>query len=372
MRTERLRTVSIVLPALLALALLVGAPGASACQFPDLVLTPPGGSGAPVHPGDPVGFSASNVDPPTGGQPGGTFTVHVAGHDFSVTNQGPNPGVQGSFQMPDLGDSSKTVYVTGTTSHEGDTWQTNKTVTLNYEPATPPSGPPPGGGGPGPGGGHGGRGHSGTQNQQGTNGVSNLGGTTSSGTSSSAQANATSSSAASSSAGDAVPATGSSGSGPEQGGASLPVSTSAVARAHQELQRSDAAAAGARHRSKAPEGLRRQLPPRSDSTSVVPGEVAIPGYAVLGLAALIVVAGGTALALRAMRRGGGAAGADGSAGHPWLPPPVQLEMDLRGRLIEAELQEMIAEERARQLLTREPAEPTHRSSGERTPASNTA
>jgi hypothetical protein len=47
-------------------------------------------------------------------------------------------------------------------------------------------------------------------------------------------------------------------------------------------------------------------------------------------------------------------------------------MDLRGRLIEAELQEMIAEERARQLLTREAAEPTHRSSGERTPASSTA
>jgi hypothetical protein len=371
MRRERLRAVSIVLPAVLALALLVGAPEAYACQFPDLVLTPPGGSGAPVHPGDPVGFSASNVDPPTGGQPGGTFTVHVAGHDFSVTNQGPNPGVQGSFQMPNLGGSSKTVYVTGTTSHEGDTWQTNKTVTLNYQPAATPSGASPGGEGPGPGGGHGGGGHSASQNQQPTNGVSNVGGSTSSGTSSSAQANATSSSAARSSAGDAAPATGSSGTGGEQGGASLPVGTSAVAHAHQELQ-PGGAATGAKHRSKASEELRRRLPPPSDSTSAVPGQVAIPGYAVLGLAALIVVAGGTALALRAMRRGGGAAGADGSAAHPWLPPPVQLEMDLRGRLIEAELQEMIAEERARQLLTGEPGAQPPRSSEERTPASSTA
>src|SRR5215211_1503477 len=98
MRLERLRVVVATLP-LAILGLLVGPTGASACQFPDLTLSP-----GTYKPGDSVGFSASNT------LGGASVTIHVGSQDIVQTDPGVgDPGFEGSFKMPNLGDSPMTL-----------------------------------------------------------------------------------------------------------------------------------------------------------------------------------------------------------------------------------------------------------------------
>jgi hypothetical protein len=79
---------------------------------------------------------------------------------------------------------------------------------------------------------------------------------------------------------------------------------------------------------------------------------AIPGIVLVGLSALVVLGVG-AVAIWVLYPRGSAPGSRMAEGGPqWVPPGLGLEARSRDLLIEAELQEMIAEERARRLPRR--------------------
>jgi hypothetical protein len=77
---------------------------------------------------------------------------------------------------------------------------------------------------------------------------------------------------------------------------------------------------------------------------------AVPSTLLVGIA-LIVLAGAAFVMVRLLRRGGATPSGDRApVVPPWIPPDVRREAWARDVLIEAELQELIAEERARELV----------------------
>jgi hypothetical protein len=94
----------------------------------------------------------------------------------------------------------------------------------------------------------------------------------------------------------------------------------------------------------------RQVERRVGTSLTRPDETpALPATVLVGIA-LIVLIGAAFAMVRLLSRGGAAPGADRAPTvPPWIPPDVRREAWARDVLIEAELQELIAEERAREL-----------------------
>ena len=82
------------------LSLLVAAP-ASACAIANLRLDPSAG------PGDTVSYSISGIEP------GASYSFTIAGITVSGTNAGGDNGVSGTFTMPDLGSQPQTLTADG-------------------------------------------------------------------------------------------------------------------------------------------------------------------------------------------------------------------------------------------------------------------
>jgi hypothetical protein len=287
-----------------------GAATASACNDPNLVL---GRSQAGA--GDTVGYSISGTDQ------GASYTLTVDGIRLeSGTDDSLDPGTTGTFTMPDLGNTSRGVGVQLLTAHEGNEWPSTQSILYTVPAAsTTPSGAaaaPP------------------SSQPQTATGPS--------------KAHPRSESRSRGEAGD-----GSAGRAPAVAeGALATVQTGSTSgRALSETadkQAAESVAAGARRHADA--GARRHADTDFRSRPAdVPAGVAIPGYVALALALLLLTGVGVIGVLAVRRRPGGA--------HPaalpadlWTPPPFRAEAAMRGMLIEAELQEMIAEQRAAMLL----------------------
>jgi hypothetical protein len=111
---------------LLALFPLAGS--ASACATASLRLDPSAG------PGDTVSFSISGIEP------GATYTLNLAGHQVaSGTNNAPYNGVSGTFTMPNLGTQPVTVTGFGHTFHAADSDAQDPVSSMAYEPPAPSS-----------------------------------------------------------------------------------------------------------------------------------------------------------------------------------------------------------------------------------------
>ena len=110
----------IVIAAAASLSLVAAA---SACLTADLNVSPSAG------PDDPVSFSISGIEP------GATYNLSVEGQQVaSGVNNTNNNGVSGSFSMPDLGSQAQTVYAYADTFHaaDGDSFRLSKPI--SYEP----------------------------------------------------------------------------------------------------------------------------------------------------------------------------------------------------------------------------------------------
>jgi hypothetical protein len=295
------------------LLLAFGAAVASACNDPHLVL---GRSQAGA--GDTVGYSISGTDQ------GASYTLTVDGISVkSGADDSLDPGTAGTFTMPDLGNTSRDVEVRLLTTHEGIDWPDPKSIlytvpaastTPSGSAAAPPSSQPQTATGPG-------------------------------------KAHPRSESRSRGEAGD-----GGAGRAPAVAeGASATVQTGSSGRAFSETadkQAAESVAAGARRHAadSVAAGARRHAATELRSRSVdVPAGVAIPGYVLLALALVLLMGVGVIGILMARRRPGGGDPAAVPAGL-WTPPPFRAEATMRGMLIEAELQEMIAEQRAAMLL----------------------
>jgi len=122
----RIRVAFGFLIGLLALFPLAGS--ASACATASLRLDPSAG------PGDTVSFSISGIEP------GATYTLNLGGHEVaSGTNNTPYNGVSGTFTMPNLGTQPVTVTGFGHTFHAADSDAQDPVSSMAYEPPAPPS-----------------------------------------------------------------------------------------------------------------------------------------------------------------------------------------------------------------------------------------
>jgi hypothetical protein len=122
----RIRVALGFLIGLLALFPLAGS--ASACATASLRLDPSAG------PGDTVSFSISGIEP------GATYTLSLGGHEVaSGTNNTPYNGVSGTFTMPNLGTQPVTVTGFGHTFHAADSDAQDPVSSMAYEPPAPPS-----------------------------------------------------------------------------------------------------------------------------------------------------------------------------------------------------------------------------------------
>jgi hypothetical protein len=102
---------------------------ASACLEPQLYVSP-----STAEAGDPVSFTI------TGTELDATYTVTVEGISVAGgTDTDQSEGTSGSFAMPNLGPQSRTVYARMVTQHDGSTWPDE--VALQYQ--VPASSPPP-------------------------------------------------------------------------------------------------------------------------------------------------------------------------------------------------------------------------------------
>ena len=98
------------------------------CLGEDLTTSPSAG------PGDPVSFSISGI------QPGAHYSVTFEGRGVaSGTNTSSNNGVSGSFSMPDLGSSPRTVYAYADTVHPDDGDSFHLSSAIEYQPPAAPS-----------------------------------------------------------------------------------------------------------------------------------------------------------------------------------------------------------------------------------------
>lgn len=122
----RIRVAFGFLIGLLALFPLAGS--ASACATASLRLDPSAG------PGDTVSFSISGIEP------GATYTLNLGGHEVaSGTNNTPYNGVSGTFTMPNLGTQAVTVTGFGHTFHAADSDAQDPVSSMAYEPPAPSS-----------------------------------------------------------------------------------------------------------------------------------------------------------------------------------------------------------------------------------------
>ncbi|HSD23842.1 MAG TPA: hypothetical protein VLB79_05875 [Solirubrobacterales bacterium] len=117
-------------------ALLSFAASASACATASLTFSPSSGG-----PGDTVSFSISGIEP------GATYSIELDGRTVaSGTNQTNFNGVSGTFTMPDFGGEAVTVTGFGKTFHAADNDSQDPSRSLEYvppKPVTPPAATPP-------------------------------------------------------------------------------------------------------------------------------------------------------------------------------------------------------------------------------------
>lgn len=300
----RVRAGFIAVAALVVLT--AGAPAAHACNEPGLGGLPPTvGPGSP-NPG-PVPFSIANTDP------GATYTLQVAGRTVASGTDLDGGGVAGTFTMPDLG-SDQAVAVEAFVSHEGSSWPSSKAI--QFRAAVPAQG------GPGPTATTPGKqskgaqpdeqfGRAGRQNTEGSGGASAHGQS-------------------------AVPShQPTPASGPTAAVSQAGAPTADAARAGSEA---DASFRGR-------EGLaamaRGDAPGAAVRTESAAGGAQVPAVVIAALV-LMLIAGLGGLGVRLVRgRAGGPPQRRDAAEAVALPAAAE---------IEAELQEMIAEHRARQLV----------------------
>ena len=101
---------------------------ASACATASLRLDPSAG------PGDTVSFSISGIEP------GATYTLSLGGQEVaSGTNNTPYNGVSGTFTMPNLGTQPVTVTGFGHTFHAADSDAQDPVSSMAYDPPPPSS-----------------------------------------------------------------------------------------------------------------------------------------------------------------------------------------------------------------------------------------
>jgi hypothetical protein len=98
---------------------------ASACPTSHLVLSP-----KTVGPGDTVSYSISGIDP------NATYSFTIAGLTVSGTNDN-SPGDSGTFTMPDLGSQEQTLTAQGECTCPGDVTPTPLSDYLTYVPPAP-------------------------------------------------------------------------------------------------------------------------------------------------------------------------------------------------------------------------------------------
>jgi hypothetical protein len=116
---------------LVGLSFIAFATAATACHEPRGYL---GKSAA--GPGEPVPFDITGTDPGAG------YNITAAGQGVASgtdTDGGPGEGTSGSFTMPDLGDLPRMVNVMFNVEHEGSTWQSPESI--QYTPPPPPPAP---------------------------------------------------------------------------------------------------------------------------------------------------------------------------------------------------------------------------------------
>jgi hypothetical protein len=351
MRYPRVGVVIAIAFALLA----TGASSAWACLEPNA--QGPGGIGSvqTAGPNDPVDFVIPTAEP------GADIEVTVGGKTFRFEST--SYGFQGTFPMPDIGEKPQTVYPDVVATHDEDGGQpTRSSLTVNYTghpAAAPPGGQAPESSSPAP------------VAEQGANpeqvgdpapstpatgtetpatGPGGAGPTAGPGGGGPADGGSAQAESQSSTAADAISVNAALGaSAAESAGAleSVGATTSADAKA---LGDAEGAASG--DASSATEST-----PATEATPATRIPIPAPaaregGVAPMG-AGLLVLAAMGGIALFLLRRRGSPPDGDGAiAPAPWIPPSVRREMSAREAMIEAELQEMISEERAKRVLSR--------------------
>lgn len=329
------------------LLLALGATAALACLEPKGYGGPQAGGPATYGPNDPVPFKI------TGTTEGAGYYISL---DGSTVVEGVDPdggGETGSFTMPDLGSSARSVELRFDVSHEASTEYVPTTQTLQFAPPVATQQPqaqepaPPAESLPG--------GDQGQEHEQ---------------AGPAGDRGADHGSIGSSAASDS-PASASAPARPAPVGAPTP--SAPVSNASEPVSEAQAPArldrfsegAGTSERSSIGDGAARSIfediRPRlqvSDSApvaqvrSVPEAPQALPGDPafVAGLAALLLVAIGGLTLPWSLRRGSGPGEPLVASPTPWLPPEIDAAAKLREAVIEAELQEIIAVERARILL----------------------
>ena len=116
-----------------AVALLTMVSSSSACATASLTFSP-----SNAGPGDPVSFSISGIEP------GATYSIELNGRTVaSGTNETNFNGVSGTFTMPDFGSEPVTVTGFGHTFHAADNDSQDPSRSLEYVPPKPVAPPAP-------------------------------------------------------------------------------------------------------------------------------------------------------------------------------------------------------------------------------------
>lgn len=333
-----------------------------ACVTPDIAIGGGSGGGSSSGgPGDTIGFSISNTER------GANYTIDFGGTKLTGTDDTAEPGLQGSIQVPDLGDHASTVSVSASFDHEGATYS-SKVSTFSYTGRPQPASPPPASVPQAPPG----QSTPATANpgtNPGTAPPVDGGSSAGSGSPATDHGSAQTGSSETAGAGSIHAASGGSGVGiraeavKSTESAEPPVAqpdAAATSPGKHAAQRvgepamQDATGDSAVERPATP--LTAQPASPAQSQDVPGGRVRdvsaaenVSSGALLGvlLAALIALA---AMLVLVIRRIGPDETGVGTGEFRWTPPSLSAEARWRGVLIEAELQEMIAEGRARELL----------------------
>jgi hypothetical protein len=309
---------------------MTGASNAWACNEPAIHI-----ADTSAGPGDTVRFTLSDT------QPGATYTVWVEGRVVATgEDTTAAQGYRGTFTMPDLGGSTRSVYVKGEIRHMDESaehvfdgpWTTEPQFQFT-RPASPGAAPPAREPvhAPAP--------TEAPERQRppvDTEPGTPAGSSPSTGT------------------GPAGPATPGPPSSPvkpaDPSGSSRPEMTAAAKAAAESPSRAIARDRASRAAAPAPVRRPEQVEKGDAAPLTRPDETPTAPSAFLVAIALIVLAGAASVMLRLLRRGGATPSGDRTPTvPPWIPPDVRREAWARDVLIEAELQELIAEERAREL-----------------------
>jgi hypothetical protein len=123
--------------AIVTLLLGLAAAPVSACVNINLALQPPGGvARGPVHPGDDVRFTVSKTTP------GARWTVSILGRGVVASGTADGDYVAGSFSIPDLQQPSGTIFVQLVVEHE-DLEDLSHTVSQPLDYVAPTAAQPP-------------------------------------------------------------------------------------------------------------------------------------------------------------------------------------------------------------------------------------